>query len=188
MFEYRSIGTAFAILTIGTCLSPAPVAAQAPERFQGILSSTVLGASGLAQIRIQIEEYTTDAETREFIDILANEGWRALESKFLREEKGRFIRSGQPGHNIAFARSLPHETGRIIRLATARPILFGEASRATRSREYAFGIIELRLDEEGKGSGIVIGAAKLEFDDDGQLDIESYGHPPLSITTIEVQD
>ena len=73
-------------------------------------------------------------------------------------------------------------------MATARPILFGEASRATRSREYAFGIIELRLDEEGKGSGIVIGAAKLEFDDDGQLDIESYGHPPLSITTIEVQD
>ncbi len=188
MFECRSIGTGFAILTIGTCLSPAPVAAQAPERFQGVLASTAAGASGLAQIRIQIGEYTTDAETREFIDILANEGWRALESAFLKEEKGRFIRVGQLGHNIAFARSLPHETGRIIRLATARPIAFAEAARATRSREHAFSLIELRLDKEGKGSGVVFAAASLEFNDEGQLEIESYGNPPLSITTIEVQD
>ena len=122
MFDCRKIGIGFAILTIGTYLLPAPVAAQAPERFEGILASTVVGATGLAQVRIQIEEYTTDAETREFIDILANEGWQALEGAFLRVEKGRFIRSGQLGHNIAFARSLPHETGRIIRLATARPM------------------------------------------------------------------
>ena len=94
MFECRSIGTVFAILAIGTCLSPAPVAAQAPERFQGVLASTAVGASGFSQIRIQIEEYTTDAETRAFIDLLANEGWQALESAFLREEKGRIIRAG----------------------------------------------------------------------------------------------
>ena len=135
-------------------------------------------ASGLGQIRIQIEEYPTDAERQAFINILANEGWEELESAFLKEEKGRFIRSGQLGQNIAFARSLPHETGRIVRLATARRIAFAEVSRSSRSRDYAFGLIELRLDESGKGSGLVFGAAKLEFNDEGQLEFESYGHPP----------
>ena len=175
------------VLLVMLCLVSAEVRAQAPERFEGILASTA-AVSGLSQIRIQIEDYTTDEETREFIEVLRSEGWRALESRFLREEKGRFIRSGQLGHNIAFARTFTHETGRIIRLATARPIAFAEASRATRTREHAFGLIELRLDREGRGSGVVWAAASLEFNDDGQLEIESYGNPPFSITTIELQD
>ena len=57
-----------------------------------------------------------------------------------------------------------------------------------RNREYPFGVVELRLDEEGNGSGSVYGAAHLEFNDEGQLEIESYGNPPFSITSISVQD
>ncbi len=183
----RTLSIVTVMWILGAWASPIEVAAQAPETFEGILASTA-AIGGLAQIRIQIDDYTTDAETQEFIDILSNQGWEKLEEAFLKVEKGRFIRSGQLGQNIAFARSLPHETGRIIRLATARPIAFAEASRATRSREYAFGIIELSLDEEGNGSGVVIAAAKVEFNDEGQLEIESYGHPPFSITSISVRD
>ena len=134
-------GRTLSIITVIWILAawafPVGVAAQAPERFEGILASTAGGAGGFAQIRIQIEEYTTEAEVLEFVDILSNRGWEGLEKAFLDVEKGRFIRSGQLGHDIAFARSLPHETGRIIRLATARPIAFAEAAGVTRSREYA---------------------------------------------------
>jgi len=163
--------------------------AQAPEELQGTLASTAGGGfSGLARIRILINEYTTDAEAQEVFEILANEGARALEAHLLRVEKGRFIRVGELGNNIAFARSFTNETGRIIRLATARPIAFAEAAGATRSRDYNFGVIELTLDNEGKGSGVLWAATKLEFDDEGQLQIESYGIPSLSITEISVQD
>jgi hypothetical protein len=37
-------------------------------------------------------------------------------------------------------------------------------------------IMEILLDQEGKGVGSVIGGAKLKFYEDGQLDIESYGN------------
>jgi hypothetical protein len=40
------------------------------------------------------------------------------------------------------------------------------------------------LDEEGRGTGTVIGAAKVWFDDKGQLQVESYTQPPLSITEV----
>ena len=184
----RHVSGAIVALTIGILLFQSAGTAQAPERLDGLLASTAALGSGLFRIRIQIEDYTTDAEAQEFIDVLANEGWQALEDAFLDVEKGRIIGPNQRGYNIAFARSFPHETGRLIRLATAQPISFAEAYQNTRSREYAFGIIELRLDENGEGTGIVIAAARVEFTDDGQLSIESYGHPPLSITTINVRD
>ncbi len=185
MSGHRTLGLLVTLATIGGLLiQPPPATAQAPERFDGILVSTAALGTGLFRIRIQIEEYSTDAEAQKFMAILANEGWQKLEDAFSHEEKGRIIGPNQRGIDIAYARSFPHETGRIVRLATARPIVFAEAYRNTRSREYAFGIIELRLDENGEGSGIVIAAAKAEFTDDGQLSIESYGHPPLSISTI----
>ena len=96
--------------------------AQAPEEFQGTLASTAGGGfSGLARIRILVNEYTTNEEAQEVFEILANEGARALETHLLSVEKGRFIRVGQLGYNLAFARSFATEDGRIIRLATARP-------------------------------------------------------------------
>ena len=184
----KTVGSVSSIVALLIAVAfPVSARAQAPERLEGLLASTA-AVAGLARIRIQIEEYTTDQETQEFVDILRNEGWRALEGRFLKIEKGRFIRVGQLGHNIAFARTFTHDTGRIIRLATARPIAFAEMSRQTRSREHAFGLIELRLDQEGKGSGVVWAAASLEFNDEGQLEIESYGNPPFSITTIELKD
>ena len=131
----RGLGLA-AVVLLSVVVLPAQVAAQPPEEFEGLLVSTLSGASGVASIRIRIDEYTTDAETREFIDILANQGWEALEDRFIREEKGRFIRSGQLGLSIAFARSIPHETGRIVRLATARSINFAELRFSARKQSH----------------------------------------------------
>ena len=182
-------GLGIVAVVLSVLVAPFQVEAQEREEFAGILASTAGGGfSGLARIRIQIEAYTTDEERQRYIDILASEGWQELERAFLQVEKGRFIRVGQLGHNIAFVRSTRHATGRIIRLATARPIFFAEASRQSRSREHPFGLIELRLDNEGKGSGVVYAAASLEFNDDGALEIESYGNPPFSITEISVRD
>ena len=161
--------------------------AQAPEKFSGILMST--GAvGGLVQFRLQIEEYTTDADRQKYTDILRNQGWEELRDALVDVRTGRFIPASQTGHDIAFARSMPHETGRIIRLVTARPLNVFSVRGSVRNSEYPFGIVELRLDEEGNGSGSVYAAAHLEFNDEGQPEIESYGNPPLSITSISVQD
>ena len=56
------------------------------------------------------------------------------------------------------------------------------------SREHPFGVIELRLDAEGKGDGWVYAAAQIRFDEEGQLIIESWGLPPYSISEISRDD
>ena len=187
MFTRSTTRIAAGLWLCGLLVLPAQASAQDLERFEGIIVYTGPG-TGLSQFSIRVQEYTTDAEARTFLDLLTNEGWEKLEAAFLQGEKARFQIPGQLSHNVAFARSFKTETGRIVRFATARRISMGAFWNSTRSRDYAFALIELRLDENDEGSGIVLSAAKLGVDENGELDIESYGHPPFSITTVHVDD
>jgi hypothetical protein len=60
-----------------------------------------------------------------------------------------------------------------VRLFTERPINLAESYYDTRSREYEFGIVELKLNAEGEGVGATIPAAKLSLDKEGQIVVES---------------
>ncbi|HTS03150.1 MAG TPA: hypothetical protein VMN04_11540, partial [Thermoanaerobaculia bacterium] len=59
--------------------------------------------------------------------------------------------------------------GRIVRLFTERPIAFQEAYFNTRSKDFEFGVMELVIPKDGKGSGTAIPAAKVDFDANGKL-------------------
>ena len=41
--------------------------------------------------------------------------------------------------------------------------------------DYEFGVIQMLVDEKGKGEGSAIAAARIKFDKEGVLIIESYG-------------
>jgi hypothetical protein len=55
-----------------------------------------------------------------------------------------------------------------------------------RDSDPIFSIIELRLDENGEGTGDIYAAATLELDGDGGLSIENLT-PPYQITTVKVR-
>ena len=89
------------------------------------------------------------------------------------------------GTPIGMARELPGEDGgRIIRLVTAREIGLERNGRLSRSGDFAFAIIELRLDAEGNGTGFVLPATELRFDSDGQLVIQTMGVPQVELTEV----
>jgi hypothetical protein len=82
-----------------------------------------------------------------------------------------------PSWEIDVASSIPQpDGGRIVRLFTERPIAFGEAYHNTRSRDYELGVVELRLDADGKGEGATIPAARLSLDEEGRIVIETQPH------------
>jgi hypothetical protein len=53
---------------------------------------------------------------------------------------------------------------------------------------YPFTIIELRLNQEGKGEGSILGGAQLKFDEKGQLDITSYGNQYAKLVNVRTWD
>ncbi|MEE8585626.1 MAG: hypothetical protein V3T83_12325 [Acidobacteriota bacterium] len=92
---------------------------------------------------------------------------------------------GRIGTDIAVARARKMEDGRTrIILVTARNMPFFELYNAGRSTDYPFGWFELYLDESGKGEGRVIVAAKIKFDKQRVLQIESYGLEPFKLSNI----
>ena len=174
-----AVELAVGVLLASTLVFTAPVFARnqpsGPERFEGRIANTgTFGNVGTNFFSIQVDEYTSDEEFIEFMEILAGGGPRRLEDAFLRSRKGRIVINSM-GYDVALVRSTPTETGRVVRVFTVRHLGFDESVRQTRSREYPFGMIELQLNHNGRGDGVLVVAARLQLNLDGALEVETFG-------------
>ena len=183
------------VLLAGAVVFTAPVFAQSrpagPERFEGRIANTgTFGNAGSNFFSIQVDEYTSDEEFIEFLEILAGGGPRRLEDAFQRSRKGRIVIDSL-GYDIALARSTPTRSGRVVRVFTVRHLGFDESVLQTRSREYPFGMIELQLDHNGRGEGVLVVAARLQLDPDGRLAVETFretfGTPAFRLLNVEAR-
>jgi hypothetical protein len=139
-----------------------------------------LPGGGTFQITMNVDEWTSVEERKRLLTTFKEGGAEAL-MKELRKMKAGYIQppafARWPSWEIDVASSIPQpDGGRIVRLFTERPIAFGEAYYNTRSRDYEFGIVELKLNADGEGEGATIPAAKLSLDGEGQIVIETLPH------------
>ena len=81
------------------------------------------------------------------------------------------------------AETLSGGTGRRIVLATDRPIGFAEAANNSRTIDYPFTLVELRLDKDGHGEGKLSVATKLTLNDN-VLVIENYANQPVMLNEV----
>lgn len=156
------------------------------EVYSATAFAATTGAKSLS-LTIYIDDYTTDAEIHALAQTLKTGGsdavLKAMEK--VKPEKGRVAVVGRTGNDVAIIRSRPAEKGkRRIILVTARPIGFLELRQGTRSRDYQFGVMELLLDEKGKGSGTALPAAKIWFNKKGELEIEHLGMEPVRLVNV----
>jgi hypothetical protein len=136
-----------------------------------------LPGGGTFQLTMNVDEWTSVEERRRLITVFKEGGSEAL-MKELRKMKAGYIVppafARWPSWEVDVASSIPQPGGgRIVRLFTERPIIFGEAYYNTRSKDYEFGIVELKLNADGEGEGVTIPAAKLSLSDKGELVVET---------------
>ncbi len=136
-----------------------------------------LPGGGTFQLTMNVDEWTSVEERKRLITVFKEGGSEAL-MKELRKAKAGYIVppafARWPSWEVDVASSIPQPSGgRIVRLFTERPIIFGEAYYNTRSKDYEFGIVELKLNADGEGEGVTIPAAKLSLDKEGQLVVET---------------
>ena len=67
---------------------------------------------------------------------------------------------------------------------TSRQISMGAEFRGRQSSDYRFGIVELRLDSDGKGTGTVLPATNFRIDDEHQIVIEVAGNPNIELNRL----
>jgi hypothetical protein len=143
--------------------------------------------SNTAPVMIHIDHYSEDAETRRLAGILEKKGPDALRDALWDQEVGYIRVGGGLGYPIAAARSHPTDDGgRIIRLMMDRQLSQREVINNSRTVDYPFGYIEIKLDASGKGEGKFYQAAKVRLKD-GKLDVENYSPQPLRLLAVKAQ-
>jgi len=180
-------------LLLGVIICTALAAAQGQERKRESYAAVIVGTGGriggrTVNLNINIDNYTSDQQIQEYLVQLQEEGQDALRKTLEKVKVGRIAPAAATGTDLSIARVFQTEEGKVIRLVTARQVSFLEAYRSGRSMDYPFTIMELRLDKDGKGEGSIMGGAKLKFNKEGQLDIESYGNQYAKLANVRSWD
>lgn len=145
-----------------------------------------------ATVDIAIERWSTDAERDALLAILVeekdvNRANQALLKAIQKMPKAGYIRTPQTlAWDIHYARQHPLEDGgRQIIVGTDRPISFLEARNQSRSMDYPFTVLELRLNKEDKGEGKMLTGTKLYIDKKTKnLVLENYAQQPVRLNEI----
>ena len=149
------------------------------------------GASTTFQFTI--DRWTTDEERNELITTVVEKGSEKLIKVLRDQEQTGFVRvTGRgvgrtrfPSVRLYFARDIRTDGGRIIRLATDRPIGMAEAMRNPRTMDYTFSLIEFRLDENNEGDGTLAIGVKMNYDKEkNTLVLENFSSEPVRLTRV----
>lgn len=182
----RGAFVAGSVVCLGLILLSPTAAAE--EVFVGRVVNVGGAPTGMStfDFTLQIDSYSTDEEVVNLAGILANQGPDALRKELWNMEAKGWVKIGNSlGYPVAVFRSNPQEKGRIVRAFSDRPIQMVEAMRGMRSRNYSFGLIELQLDENGRGEGTLLPAAEARFNAGGTIEIVSLGTQTFRILNVK---
>jgi hypothetical protein len=171
----RLVRPAIALLPVFALLAtPVPAASKKPavDEFTAVfISMNVPGAMG-KQVQIWIESYTPDDVAQMLATTLQDKGQRALIDAMPETRAGTIRIGTTDGYPISVARQRKNDDGsRTIYLASNKPFVGLAVSGGGNAINYPFGFVQLDLKADGTGSGTIIGAASLLFDDRKNLTV-----------------
>ena len=157
------------------------------ETFTMVAIPTKGSVRATIDITMRINKFTTDQEVLDLVEVLKEGGTDQLRRTMEKIQNGKISPRGRIGADVAVARVRKIDGGEHFIVVTARTIPGFELYVSGRSRDYPFGWFEFEIDEDGKGIGLgaAIVAAKLQFNDEGQLEITSYGIQPFQLANIK---
>jgi hypothetical protein len=171
----------------------APAVAQKRQPIERLEANAVnlsnIGPADPHRVDIVIERWSSEHERDDLIGTLREKGPDALLRQLQKLPRVGFIQrvgGRHVGWDLHFARERKLEDGgRQIIIATDRPIGFREAATRPRSIDYAFTLIDIRFDGDGKGVGKLAVASKVYVDEKtGNIEIENFSSEPVRLTDV----
>ena len=160
------------------------------EKWNGLAQHLGSGPSGQTQIEIAISRWSTEEEANALLQVLQQDGAKKLADALDKEKETGFVRFPRvrtrfPSTRLSYARQFTNGDKRTIIIATNRPIGFWEAVSQGRSMDYELTLIELHLDADGSGEGVLAVGAEISWDaDKNQIVVENYSTAPVKLLNI----
>jgi hypothetical protein len=145
--------------------------------------------TGQRVVEITVDRWSPNAERQRLVTALQTKGPNEL-LKQLQKNKpvGRIRTPDSLGYDLRYAQQTPlPEGGRMIVIATDRPIGFWEATEHPRSIDYPFTVIQMKLDREGNGSGTLSYATKIVAHENDVIELEDFATQPIMLNNIHAQ-
>jgi hypothetical protein len=149
-----------------------------------------IGGGGRSRtFTLEITGQTADADAQHDKQILQTQGQDALMKAIGKQKLGDFAFEGQLGRDLNYVQETDTQDGRKIVILFERWLKMFEVRNGTRSEDYPFTYIELFIDNNGKGQGSMIGAARASLDrrHPGTLDVENFGTFPAKLMGVELR-
>jgi hypothetical protein len=159
-----------------------------PERFTAnAVSLSPEYGTGQRIVEISVDRWSPNAERERLVSTLQTKGPNEL-LKQLQKNKpvGRIRTPDSLGYDLRYAQQTPlPEGGRMIVIATDRPIGFWEATERPRSIDYPFTVIQMKLDREGNGSGTISYATRIVAHENNVIELEDFAMQPIMLNNIK---
>ncbi len=157
-----------------------------PEHFTAVamnLDGSMRAAA--RQVDIDIKQWSTDGQRDELLNILRTKGEEAMLTALQKMPVVGTIRTPDSlAYDLHYARKQPWgDGGQQLLIATDRPIGFWEASGGSRSLEYPFTVIQIRVNAQGKGEGRMSVATKV-IPEGNTIVLENYNAQPVLLSDV----
>ena len=161
-----------------------------PERFTAnAVSTSPEYGTGQRIVEITVDRWSPNAERERLVTALQTKGPDEL-LKQLQKNKplGRIRTPDSLGYDLRYAQQTPlPEGGRMIVIATDRPIGFWEATQHPRSFDYRFTVIQMKLDREGNGTGTLSYATRITAHENNVIELEDFATQPITLNNIHAK-
>jgi len=161
--------------------------------FNALAQHVGTGPSGQTPVIIQITQLSTPDQRDALEEVFKADGMQALADALRDAPDVGFIRAPRAsttGWRLRYAMAYDDgKGGRIFRLATDRPISFVEAvNRRQRTWDYNVTLIELHLDANGEGSGMLAAGVEFSYDETNDtFGLKSLSSEPTRLVNIRTE-
>jgi hypothetical protein len=187
-----SLGLAALVASLITAPAPAPAADPTPILRLTATASNIASARRYIPTRLEIvfERWSTPEENQQLTQTLTTKGSDALLDvlQSMKPRAGYIRTDASLGWRIQYAQQTPMKGGGTrVFFATDRPMGFDETGSGARSTLYEFTVGEIHLDDQGKGDGRLVPAARISYDEgEKAIEIENYQNAPYSLEAVSV--
>jgi hypothetical protein len=176
-----------AVVSVGAVLAASVSALGAADIFKArMLTGKGPVEPPMINVQIEVTSWTTPEEIRAFQQTLDLEGTDAFLAAFSRADKGvvRFMSARGFNLPVHAALTVPTEKGKNILLFFNR-LQWNSGARQAIGRNF-FMVIELKLNEKGKGEGRFYEDARIRLDGGlGRIEMETYESAPKLLPQVQ---
>jgi len=173
-----------AVLLAALSLTAVTLGLAADDRKVGTIDATAMGTSTqlgrIVNVKVIIYEFSTEEDRAVLIEAYKKGQNQGLVNALTKMRAvGRIAITGTIGYDLSFIRLIPTPTGRKIRFVTNRVLRFGEVYADSQTTAYNLTAGEFNLNDtdKDKSTGVLLPAAQLVINKEGQLEFQLNKNP-----------